>query len=183
MNVRRWKPLLALLTMLAILATTVGAFALERAADGQYHTGASVRKKRFIILVDVYTIGHMMKELPAQPTIQGVIDADVDKTFVLSMMRDVSGSKMTDAINDAFKANGYTDKARIDKFSSVFGDEVKKGQTIRISYSAAAKSTTASSAGKSVTIDGEAFMKGMWACFLKNPDQSSMGADLISKLK
>ncbi|MFO0676007.1 MAG: chalcone isomerase family protein [Polyangiaceae bacterium] len=182
-NARRWKPFLAFLTMIAVLATSVAAFALDRAADGYFHTGSSMRQKRFIVMVDVYAIGHMMKELPAEATIAGVIAAKTEKVFVLTMQRDVAGSKMTDAIGEAFKANGYTDAGRIAKFSGVFGEEVKKGQSIRIAYSPATDTTTASTNGKSVTVDGEAFMKAMWACFLKNPEQPSMGADLVSKMK
>ncbi len=199
MKLRHSKPLLAglsqrpmsrvrfivfLTSMLAILATTLTAFALERAADGYFHTGATIREKRFVIKVKVYSLGHMMKELPEQKTIQGVIDMDTDKTFVLAMLRDVSGDKMSSAIKEAFAANGYTDAARISKFTGVFGEEVKEKDTVRISYSSATKTTTASvSGGKSVSIDGDAFMKAMWSCFMKNPEQPSMGTDLISKIK
>ncbi|MBX3204217.1 MAG: chalcone isomerase family protein [Labilithrix sp.] len=158
-----------------------GAFAQA----GMIHTGDSVRVKSVgPFTAKVYAIRHDMKEKPAQKSRQAVIDADVDKKFTWTMLRDVDSPKIQKALKDAFALNGFGDQARIGQFVGAFNkDEVKEKSAVVITYNAAAKTTTIwVQNGGSATVAGQDFMKAAWSIWFGKIDQPAMGDQLISKL-
>ncbi|MBX3263967.1 MAG: chalcone isomerase family protein [Labilithrix sp.] len=158
-----------------------GAFAQA----GMIHTGDSVRVKSVgPFTAKVYAIRHDMKERPAQKSKQAVIDADVDKKFTWTMLRDVDSSKIQKALKDAFALNGFGDQARIGQFVGAFNkDEVKEKSAVVITYNAAAKTTTIwVQNGGSATIAGQDFMKAAWSIWFGKIDQPAMGDQLLAKL-
>lgn len=174
---------LAVLTSLLLLAAS--AFGIEPNKDGWYFTGQAVREKKILIVsVDVYKIQHFAKQLPAKNK-RAAIDLAADKRFVLTMVRDVPVEKLRDALKDAYAMNGYGDQGKIGKFLGAFqgvGDELKEGTRAFISYDAAKKTTTLSALGKTVTVEGEDFMKATWSIWFGKIDQPEIGDKLLKNL-
>ncbi|MBN9159466.1 MAG: hypothetical protein BGO98_38965 [Myxococcales bacterium 68-20] len=176
----RFRFLFAIVLGLFVTFAT-GAFAQA----GMIHTGDSVRVKSVgPFTAKVYAIRHDMKERPAQKSKQAVIDADVDKKFTWTMLRDVDSPKIQKALRDAFGQNGFGDQARIGQFVGAFNkEEVKEKSAVVITYNAGAKATTIwVQNGGSVTIAGQDFMKAVWSIWFGKIDQPAMGDQLIAKL-
>ncbi len=175
------------MVVLAVVAFAANAFALERLANGYYHTGDGIRQKKILVATfDVYAIGHEMKELPPAKSKQAVIDADVGKRFIWKFKRDVPADKIRDALAEAYEMNGFNDKAKIAQFTNVFKAELKENTMVTITYDADAKTTTlavlgGASAG-SATVPGVDFMKATWRIWFGKIDQPSLGDALISRL-
>jgi hypothetical protein len=169
---------------LALLTSVVPSFAPERGQGGYFHTGDGVRKKSLIIgSVDVYAIGHDMKELPPTKSKQAVIDMDTGKRFTWRMMRDVPAEKIQAALREAYAKNGYGDAAKIGQFLGVFNSELKDKQFVIITYDADKKTTTLQvQGGGSTTVGGVDFMKATWSIWFGKIDQPSLGDELISKI-
>ena len=149
------------------------------------HTGDSVRVKSVgPFTAKVYAIRHDMKERPAQKSKQAVIDADVDKKFTWTMLRDVDSPKIQKALKDAFAQNGFGDQGRIGQFVGAFNkDEVKEKSAVVITYNASAKTTTIwVQNGGTATLAGQDFMKAVWSIWFGKIDQPAMGDQLIAKL-
>ncbi|WP_394849491.1 chalcone isomerase family protein [Pendulispora brunnea] len=183
-NAKRRPWLTPVLVVLCLVALVANAFALERLPNGYYHTGDGVRQKKILFAsVDVYAIGHEMKELPPAKSKQAVIDADISKRFIWKMKRDVDSEKIQNALSEAYAMNGYTDKAKIGKFLAVFSKELKENQIVTITYDADKKTTTLQvQGGASATADGVDFMKATWRIWFGKIDQPSLGDALISRL-
>jgi hypothetical protein len=170
--------------VVAILSIVTSAWALDPGADGYYHTGGGIRVKT-VAFVDfnVYQIDHYMKALPPSKSKQAVIDMDTDKKFVWVMKRDVDHDKITDALKDAFKMNGYTDSAKINSYIGAFSSDLKEKGTVTIKYDSTAKKTSVSvSGGGSATIDGADFMKAVWSIWFGKIDQPKLGDALIASI-
>ncbi len=177
----RFRHLFALVLGLFVTFVSVGAFA----DNAMIHTGDSVRTKSVgPFTAKVYAIRHDMKERPAQKTKQAVIDADVDKKFTWTMLRDVDSPKIQKALREAFTMNGFNDQGRINQFVGAFNkEEVKEKSAVVISYNAAAKTTTIwVQNGGTATLQGQDFMKAVWSIWFGKIDQPSMGDQLIAKL-
>ncbi|HWL84369.1 MAG TPA: chalcone isomerase family protein [Polyangiaceae bacterium] len=172
------------LAVLSIVTLTANAFALERLSNGYYHTGDGVRQKKVLLItVDVYAIGHEMKELPPAKTKQAVIDADIGKRFIWKFKRDVPADKIRNALSEAYEMNGYNDKAKVAQFTNVFQAELKENSMVTITYDADAKATTLAVIGAgSATVPGVDFMKATWRIWFGKIDQPSLGDALISRL-
>src|SRR4051794_26751502 len=105
------------LALLLLLSLAV----LAHAEDDWKHTGTATRKKKVaFVKVDVYEIQHHMKELPKKKSKDAVIDAETDKKFTLTMLRDVDKEKMQKALEEAFETNGYKDAPKIKAFLAAF---------------------------------------------------------------
>jgi hypothetical protein len=171
--------------LLASLFFAQWALALDKGADGYYHTGDGIRVKTVAFVnFKVYAIGHDMKELPPAKSKQAVIDMDTGKRFTWRMMRDVDASKIQNALKEAFAQNGFSDAGRIGQFTGAFTGDLKEGQFVTITYDAGAKATTihVMGGGGSATIPGVDFMKAVWSIWFGKIDQPSLGDALISKL-
>jgi hypothetical protein len=171
----------------AAAALTVGtsAWALDRSGDGYFHTGFGTRVKHIPIIgdVNVYDIGHAMKDLPPTKSKQAVIDMDTSKFFAWTMRRDVGEEKIQNALREAYQMNGYGDTAKINQALSVFNKELTEKTTVKISYDSATKATTFSvGGGSSTTIPSIEFMKATWSIWFGKIDQPSLGDQLISKI-
>jgi hypothetical protein len=174
------------LFLFAVFAAALSAesFALERGKDGFYHTGFGVRQKSIAFVdVDVYEIHHYTKELPPKRSKQAVIELDVDKKLEWRMLRDVEAEKMRDALKSGYEMNGFSDKAKIAKFTETFKKEMTEGSKVTISYDAAKKATTISvQNGSTATIEGVDFMKATWSVWFGKIDQTSLGDQMIKAL-
>ena len=158
--------------------------ALAREANGYYLTGTGVWQKEVAFFnFDVYVISHYMRDLPPSKSKGAVIAADVDKLFALRLLRDLSAAQIQGALRDAFAANGYGDRAKIDAFVAAVGQPIPKGATITIEYDAGAKTTTARAKGNpSVSIPGVDFMIATWSIWLGRYDPDGLGEALIERL-
>jgi hypothetical protein len=179
------RTLLVFAALLLALFASAPARALDKGADGYYHTGDGIRVKTIAFVnFKVYAIGHDMKDLPPAKSKQAVIDMDTGKRFTWRMMRDVDASKIQNAIKEAFAMNGFSDAGRIGQFVGAFTGDLKEGQFVTITYDPGAKSTTIRvlGGGGSATIPGADFMKATWSIWFGKIDQPSLGDALISKL-
>jgi hypothetical protein len=179
------RTLLVLATLLLALFASAPARALDKGADGYYHTGDGIRVKTIAFVnFKVYAIGHDMKDLPPAKSKQAVIDMDTGKRFTWRMLRDVDASKIQNAIKEAFAMNGFSDAGRIGQFVGAFTGDLKEGQFVTITYDPGAKATTIRvlGGGGSATIPGVDFMKATWSIWFGKIDQPSLGDALISKL-
>src|SRR5580658_10355235 len=187
---RGWSPpmkrtLLVFAALLLALFASAPARALDKGADGYYHTGDGIRVKTIAFVnFKVYAIGHDMKDLPPAKSKQAVIDMDTGKRFTWRMMRDVEASKIQNAIKEAFTMNGFSDAGRIGQFVGAFTGDLKEGQFVTITYDSDAKATTIRvlGGGGSATIPGADFMKATWSIWFGKNDQPSLGDALISKI-
>jgi hypothetical protein len=178
---RAFLPLFAALAVALLVGGP--AWALDRGADGWFHTGDGVRVKKIVFNFDVYAIGHDMKELPAEKSKQAVIDLDTDKRFTWRMLRDVEHEKIQNALTEAFAMNGYSDQSKIGPYIGAFSGDLKKGQTVSIVYSSSAKTVTVNvQGGGSATVPGIDFMKAVWSIWFAKIDQPSLGDALIKNI-
>jgi len=173
--------MLALAALFTLATNARLAWALDRGADGWFHTGDGVRVKKVLFInVNVYSIGHDMKELPPAKSKQAVIDLDVDKRFVWRMLRDVPHEKIQKASSEAFAINGYTDQSKIGPYVGAFSNDMQSGQAVTITYNATTKAVTiAVQGGGTATIPGVDFMKAVWSIWFGKIDQPSLGDALI----
>lgn len=181
---KTFRAALFLNLLLAALTVVTSSFALQRGANGWFHTGDSVRKKTIVFAhISVYAIGHDMKEVPKAKSKRAVIDLDVGKRFTWRMMRDVGNEKIRDALKEAYAMNGYHDAGKINAFVGAFRGEIKENQYVTITYDSEKKATTIVVQGQgSATVQGIDFMKATWSIWFGKIDQDSLGDDLISKL-
>jgi hypothetical protein len=183
---RRPFSLLSLLSLLTLVLLVFGgsAWALDRGADGWFHTGDGVRVKKVLFAnFDVYSISHDMKDLPPTKSKQAVIDMDTDKRFTWHMLRDVEEEKIQNAVREAFAMNHYSDAGKINQYVAAFSGDRKKGQVISISYNSTAKTVSVSvQGGGSATIPGVDFMKAVWSFWFGTIDQPALGDALIRNL-
>ncbi len=184
MQLVRTKSALVLAVVTALLMVVANLWALERGADGYFHTGSGIRVKTIAIVdVNVYEISHFMKELPAKKSKQAVIEMDVDKRISFKMLRSVEAEKIKEALRDAYAMNGYSDGGKIGKALGTFSGELKEGARTTISYDAAKKTTTfTSGSGATATIEGVDFMKATWSIWFGKIDQPKLGDQMISKI-
>ncbi|MEO8800127.1 MAG: chalcone isomerase family protein [Polyangiaceae bacterium] len=183
MNITR-RSILGVLALAPLLSVT-DAFALDRAGDGYYHTGDGIRVKHITIIGDVrvYSISHMMRDLPPAKSKQAVIDMDTNKRLTWKMLRDVGEQKIQDALREGFQMNGYNDAAKINQAVGVFNKELVENTYVTITYESDKKATTfAVAGGASTTIQGIDFMKATWRVWFGKIDQPSLSDQLISKI-
>jgi hypothetical protein len=175
---------LALLSLLSLLALAQSAFALEASRDGWFLTGSGVRTKSVaFVSVKVYAIRHEMKQLPAEKSKRAVLDADVDKRFTWTMLRDVDAAKIQKALTEGYAMNGYADGGKIQSFLGAMNRELSEGTTVTIAYNAATKTTTlAIAGGASASVPGIDFMRATWSLWFGKIDQPSLGDAMIANL-
>jgi hypothetical protein len=177
--------LVLLLTVLFALLGSPVASALDKGADGWFHTGDGIRVKTIAFVnFKVYAIGHDMKDLPDAKSKQAVIDQDTTKRFTWRMLRDVEKEKIQNALKEAYAMNGFGDGGKIGQFVGAFTGDLKEGQYVTITYDAGAKATTIRvlGGGGSATVPGADFMKATWSVWFGKIDQPSLGDALISKM-
>lgn len=182
---KRSSFLILLVTAVMALSGARLARALDKGADGYFHTGDGIRVKTIAFVnFKVYAIGHDMKELPPAKSKQAVIDMDTGKRFTWRMMRDVDAGKIQNALKEAYAMNGFADAGRIGQFVGAFNADLKEGQFVTITYDPAAKATTLRvlGGGGSSTVPGVDFMKATWSVWFGKMDQPSLGDALISKM-
>ncbi len=173
----------ALMMMMTVLLVAGTASALQPNAEGWYHTGDAVRQKTVLfVTANVYSIGHDMKCVVPKNK-QAVINADCDKKFTWTMMRDVDKGKIVNAMREAYQMNGYNDAGKINQALAAFSADFKEHAQIKISYDSTAKTTTFwEQNGGSATVPGVDFMKGTWSIWLGKIDPPSLGDKLIANL-
>lgn len=145
-------------------------------------TGSGIRvKKVAFVNVNVYSITHQMKDVPATRTAQDFINAETDKRLILKMKRDVPAEKIVTAINEAYTLNGYSNKSNQDTMSSVLTGDLKENDTITIAYNASNKTVTCNYAGKTSSVSGADFMKATWSIWFGKIDQPALTTALVGK--
>jgi hypothetical protein len=170
--------------MKTALALATLLFALPATADEWVHTGDGIRTKKVAFFhVKVYAIDHAMKDVPADHSKQGIINAEVDKKLEWKMLRSVDAEKIRNALREAYAKNSYGDAGKIEQLIAPINRELKEGATVTIRYDAASKQTTLETGGAKATVAGADFMRATWSIWFGNIDQPSHTDSLLSKLK
>ena len=162
----------------ALLAVTA-LFAAEFTTTG---SGIRVKKIAFV-KVQVYSLTHQIAGTMPEKSATAVMNADVDKRFILTMKRDIDSQKIVAAINDAYAMNGYANKANQNTLFGVLSGDMKTGDQLIITYNAANKTTTSSYKGKTASVAGVDFMKATWAIWFGKIDQPGLTQALIANMK
>jgi len=154
------------------------------AEDVWVKTGEGVRVKNIAFInVNVYYIVHQVKgKMPAKDP-SAIINADQDKLFSLSMMRDIDSQKIVNAIVEAYHKNGYSNDANALALFSVVTGDLKQNDNITLVYSAASKTVSCYFKGKAASVGGVDFMKATWSIWFGNIDQPYLTQALMSQMK
>ncbi len=149
------------------------------------HTGDSVRVKSVgPFTAKVYAIRHDMKEKPAQKSKQAVIDADVDKKFTWTMLRDVDSPKIQKALREAFAH----ERLRRPGAHRPVRRRLQQGRSegeVRRRHQLQRRREDDDDLGaerRSGDDPGQDFMKAVWSIWFGKIDQPAMGDQLIAKL-
>ena len=170
-----------LASVAAMLLIAPASHAVERARNGFFLTGSATR-------VDAgkkdYTLVHEMREIPRTKTKRGVIDADVDKRFVLRLHRDLPCASVKSSLRDGFSRNAFANANKISQVvDTCSGTTLKAGAQVVIAYKASTKTTTFWVEGMGrTTVVGIDFMKAVWSVWMGNVAQPKLGESLVARL-
>lgn len=136
-----------------------------------------------ILMVDVYVAGLYLESKSSDPAT--IVSGDRTKRLVMSFVRSVGKEKLADAWTEGFQKNAGADAAEVApglaKLNAAMAD-VKKGDTIALTY-VPASGTTVSVKGHDVaTIPGAAFQKVLFSIWLgANPPNVSLREGLLGR--
>jgi len=171
--------------LLALPILSVPAFAAEFSADGYYHTGDGIQTAaHWPFTLELFSVAHDTKELPASKTRKAMIEMDADKRLTLRMLRDVPTEHLKMGLQDRYQLNGYSNTEKIHQFlTPLHGATVPTGSTLIISYDAKSKVTTLEAAGGlSASVEGADFMQATWKIWFGLSKPATLGDQLLSKL-
>jgi hypothetical protein len=182
--------LVAALALALATLSPVDAFAREKAGvtlpdtitvDGKNLTvnGLGLRTK---VLFKVYVAGLYLEKTTDDP--KAIIASDETKRVQMVLLRDLGREKIVDAMNKGFEANNKDKmpalRERLDTFCAAVPD-LKKGDTLTVTYSAAT-GTTVSTAAKTVVIPGKDFAEALFSVWLgSNPVDNDLKAGMLGK--
>jgi len=181
----RRKYLAALLFLaFSLLALERAGLALTPGPDGFHHTGDAVQTaSHWPFKVDLFAIGHDMKQLPGEKSRKAVVELATDKRFTLRMLRAVAVERLKKGLRAGYERNGFKDAARIEALlGALTGEELAKGAVVTIAFDREAKRTTLSAPGGSATVEGADFMRATWGIWIGKSDPADMGDRLIADL-
>ena len=178
------RKILLLAFAVVVVAMPIGALAAPPGPDGYFRTGeATQTANHWPFTIDVFSIAHDVKQLPTAKTRQAMIEVEVDKRFVMRMLRDVDADKLRSGLRDGYKRNGYSDSARIDRFLAGLAGTLPKGKAMWITYDAGAMQTRlVVDGGASVTVEGVPFMRATWSIWFGKSKPADVGDALVSQL-
>ena len=136
-----------------------------------------------ILMVDVYVAGLYLESKSSDPA--SILAADRPKRLVMSFVRSVGKEKLSDAWTEGFQKNAGADAAGVAsglvQLNAAMTD-VKKGDTITLTY-VPATGTTVSVKGHDVaTIPGAAFQKVLFSIWLgANPPNVPLREGLLGR--
>jgi hypothetical protein len=176
-------------SLLAIAALLAGldrecAAELEKTEDGQYITGTAVRTKRVLFVdVEVYRAIHSIKELPASPTKQGVVEADSDKRMAITMLRNVDLHRIIEGIEEGYRRNNWKEMKKVKQLFSILTGHLSAGDTFWVEYDAEAETTTAiEKNGRRSSVEGRDFMIATWSAWFYKIDSPGFSNRLVKDL-
>jgi len=173
------------ISAIAFALALTPAFAAVQGKDGFYHTGDGIQTAaHWPFTMELFTVAHDTKDIPAVKTRQAMIELDADKRLTLRMLRDVSVSHLKTGLEDRYRLNGYCDADEIHRFlAGLQGLSVPTGSSIVITYDANSKTTTLAAPSGSVTsVQGVKFMEATWSIWFGVSKPASLGDQLIAKL-
>jgi len=157
--------------------------ALPKSSDGFYRTGEGIRHKKVVLVdVQVYHATHEMKAIPKPPTRRNIILADVDKRTTITMLRGVDIEDILEGIREGYAMNDYENEEVLRKFLAPLTTDLEEGDTFRIAYDSATKSTSLQTRTGTSTIPGKEFMLATWATWFQNHERPELTEALMKNL-
>lgn len=133
--------------------------------------------------IELFTVTHEMKVLPAAHTRQAIADSDTDKRITLRMLREIEVQYLKTGLKDRYQLNGYTGFSEIDQLLKPLDmPTLAPGATITISYDATEKRTTLTQGANSASVEGTDFMQATWRIWFGHSKPASLGDQLINKI-
>lgn len=166
---RRSTSALCGLVVLSSVAFAGVAAAERPGADGFFQTGVFVRKDAS---GPVLSIVHEVKTLPATRTASALVDASVEKRFLIAPLRDIPCTEFRAKLESGFARNGLT-TASAEAFASACpGTQTLKARSrVTLSYSPTTQTTTLSIEKLgTTTLSGVPAMKKIWGAWLSVPE-------------
>lgn len=146
--------------------------------DGYFRTGEAEPHEGLIRVV------HDVERLPADPSRQALLDVDVDKRLTLIALSDVDADTMREGLRERFARRGFGDRERVDRFLAALTGRIARGQSVIISYDAAAKITRLAVEGRTATTgEGLDFMRATWSLWFGESVPSSLADSLRSEVR
>jgi hypothetical protein len=145
--------------------------------------GIGLREKWFI---DVYSAALYLGSIESNAN--KIIKSDQAIALKLTMLRDVAGENMSDAIKEGF-ANNAVDKtellqAKVAKFLKIFGNEASEGNSYLFFYTPSLGTQIYINGEHNTTIDGLDFKRALFSIWLgEKPAQASLKTQLLSSTK
>lgn len=177
---RCWLPLLVVVAVIGPARARAGG--QDEAADYQ-RTGQAVQiGNHWPFRIEICSITHEVKRLPAVKSSQAVIDLEADKRLTLEMLRDIDMERFTFMLRAGYRRNGYDDVKRVTALlQALSGKELKKGDVVTIRYDPATKVTRlAVKGGETSSVEGVDFMRATWSLWFGKTSPSDMGEQLAS---
>ncbi len=160
----------------------------EEKRDGMTLLGAGLRIKKMVFSFKVYVAGLYVAD-DALASLKGktgaalaaeVVKGDFKKEVVLKLVRDLSASKMQEAIGEALELQG-TPKAKIDVFEAYFGD-IKEGEQYVVRYLPGGTLETYAKGVAKPPIQDKAFADDVFKIWLGDkPIQEDLKAAMVSR--
>src|SRR5512142_1182267 len=151
------------------------------APDGYHHTGDAVLKaNHWPFTIELFAVGHDMRDLPAEKSRQAVIALDTDKRLTLRFLRDMDPDRITRWMENEYAHAGFRDAERVRAVVGAFGaDRLAKDEQAVVQYDAATQITTVTvGRGAPIQVKGLDFMRATWAVWFGR----ALGDGLVAQL-
>lgn len=153
---------------------TVSLTATDVAADEPIVTGS------YIPLDRSYQVSHQIEKVPADKSVVGVVEADLDKRIVLSIKTEVSCQQLAQDLSSALGRVGFSDNRAIGVCQA---PTVKARTQISFDYEHASGTTRLHVAGQgTVAYQGRAAMLAFWRMWFLERDGGKAGLQLVARL-
>jgi len=167
------------LAVVVSLALVGGPLSAAGTDAGAYKpTGDAVLKaNHWPFTVELLSVRHEMRDLPAERSRRAVIEFDGDKRLTVHALRAIDAKRLTSWLRDGYDDARYRDEARIQEILGAFSNALQKDEEAVIQYDAASRTTTVTVGRRApVQVTGAEFMRATWAVWFE------VGDGLVARL-
>lgn len=165
----------------AISVALVGvASASSPGPSGYFQTGSHVHRTGG---AHDFTVVHDIKELPAQRTAGALVEADVEKRFVVYVLGDVPCSTLTNMLEAGAIREGMSGATAAGIVHACPSGSLKRGTRAVVAYDPATKTTSISAEGRgTASFQGLPAMRQIWGVWLGAGAPAGARGDLSSRM-
>jgi ubiquinone/menaquinone biosynthesis C-methylase UbiE len=142
-------------------------------ADGYWRTGEAEPHRGALRLE------HDVRALPATRARQAVVELDADKRMTLRLLAGGDGDQLRAGLSKRYAARGHRDAATVTAFLSPLRGPIARGESVVISYDAAAQTTRLALRATTSEVVGRAFMHATWRLWFDDAVPAGLADALI----